>query len=201
MSRDPKHTIYDYTSPEFLANETNDGDSCGGITMGLVSTNKTYTYDAANRLTSVTDGDGAITTHDDPHGRAIDPAAPPLPPPAEPLPPMEPMQRLLGHTFELRLSGSEEQRQAIYLPPVPPGDRIVVTTVQVRSLVTRGADAAMAGTVIGTIEVRTERRPMTDKHPERLVCIAQASDFGPNDLVVVHAEVTVFWVLCGQEST
>lgn len=167
--------------------------------MGLVSKNITFVYDSSTRRTTVTEDVETTTTFYDRYGRAIDLAAPPLPPPAEPLPPMEPIQRLYGHTFELRLSGSEEKRQAIYLPPIPPGDCIVVTTDQVRTFVTRGVDAAAGGTVIGTIDVRTEREAKTEERPERLVCIVQASDFGPEDLVVVRVEVTAYWVSGGKE--
>jgi hypothetical protein len=154
-------------------------------------------YDSEGRVTSQTNEADlkTTTTYYDRYSRVIDPAAPPLPPPAEPLPEMESILQLFTHTFEFRLAGSEEKRRTTSLLPIPSGDRIVVTTDRVRTFVTRRRESAAAGTPIGSIEVRTERRPKTAKDPETLVCIAQATDFGPDDLVVVQVDITAWWVL------
>ena len=95
-----------------------------------------------------------------------------------------PVVLLSAHTFEFRLSGSEEQEQSLELPPIPRGDGFVVGASQVRSFVTRDPGAADAA--IGSIEVRTEVRA------QRLVCSARLSDFGPADLVVVQVEGPVY---------
>jgi hypothetical protein len=123
----------------------------------------------------------------------IDPAAPPLPPPDGPL------LQLFKHTFEFRLLGGEVQKSEIRLPFVPPDERIVVTTGQVRTFVTRGGESAAASNLIGDVEVSTEQLPKTANDNGKLVCTAEASDFGPGDLIVVGVDVTVYWVMCTGE--
>jgi hypothetical protein len=163
---------------------------------------KTYVYDSQYRLTSQTDDVVETrTTYYDRYGRVIDPAAPPLPPPAEPLPPEEPIVRLYTHTFEFRLLGAEVQRLGIELPLIPPNDRILVTTDQVRTFVTRGGESAAASNLIGGVEVSTEQCPRTAKHNGKLVCTAQATDFAPGDLVVVGVDVTLYWVMFRNEAS
>jgi YD repeat-containing protein len=172
-------------------------DSESGNTRDPYRTVTTYVYDANARLTSqASEGVETRTTHYDSYGRVIDPAAPPLPEPSEPPPELEPIQRLFAHTFEFRLSSSEEKLEVRELPPVPPCDRIVVTTDRVRTMVSRGRESPAASTVIGSIEIQTEVRPKTANGPATLVCVAAVRDFGPDDLVVIQVEVTVSWVLC-----
>jgi hypothetical protein len=167
--------------------------------MGADPINAAYVYDADGRLASITDLGLPVTTNYDRYGRVIDPAAPPLPPPAEPLPPEEPIVRLFTHTFEFRLLGAEVQRRAIELPRIPPNDRIVVTTDHVRTFVTRSGESAAASNLIGGVEVSTEQLPKTANDNGKLVCTAQATDFGPGDLIVVGVDVTVYWVMCTGE--
>ena len=146
--------------------------------MDSDSRHKSYSYDCADRIPGEPEKSETWTTHYDSYGRVIVPGAPPLPAPSDPLPPPEPICRLFSHTFELRLAGSEEKRSSTFLAKIPPGDRLLVTIDQVRTFVTRGGEPAAASNLIGGVEVRTERHPATSERPERLVCIAQASDFG-----------------------
>jgi len=92
--------------------------------------------------------------------------------------------RRFVHTFEFRLSGSEEVKQAIPLPHVlPASDCLMAAAKAVRISVTRNPDATKAS--IGGVEVHAEVR---GKH---VVCIARVTDFTADDLVVVQADVIV----------
>jgi hypothetical protein len=179
-----------------------DDDSGGGFTTSSSSSSDSVkrvdVYDSAGRLISPIDYSVTKTTDFGGQNQASDPAAGPAT--SEPLSVMEPILQLFRHTFEFRLSGSEEKWLAINLPPISAGACMVATIDRVRAFVTGSGEAA-ASTPIGGIEVWTERRPKTAELPETLVCVAQASDFGPNDLVVIQVDVTVHCVHCGGRSS
>ena len=146
-------------------------------------------YDFAGRLTRTINGGVRPGTDHDWPNEVSEPAAGP----ASSEPPAA-MLRLFKHTFEFRLSGSEEKRFAIDLGPIREWDWILVTTDRVRAFVTGSGESAAPSAVIGGIEIWTEQCPRTSERSETLVCVAQATDFGSNDLIVIQVDVTVHCV-------
>ena len=142
-----------------------------------------YTYDSAGRLISCMDKQGTVhvMNYD---GTGKPKGAVPLADAAVPVPAEAQTVRRFVHTFEFRLSGSEEVKQAIPLPHVlPASDCLMAAAKAVRISVTRNPDATKAS--IGGVEVHAEVR---GKH---VVCIARVTDFTADDLVVVQADVIV----------
>jgi hypothetical protein len=148
-------------------------------------------YDFAGRLTRTINGGVRTGTDHDCRNDVSDPAAGPAS-----SKPRAVMLRLLTRTFEFRLSGSEEKRLAIDLGRVRERDCVLVTTDRVRAFVTGSEESAAPSAVIGGIEVWTEKGPRTSERSETFVCVAQATDFGANDLIVVQVDVTVHCVGC-----
>jgi len=115
-----------------------------------------------------------------PRGGQLDSEGPP-PAPSEATRPAAPRTM---HTFEFRLSGSEEMQQSIQLQDGPAGDTLSAAAECVRVSVTRSPHASTAS--IGGVEVHAK------VHGEHLVCVARVTDFLADDLVVVQADVLVF---------
>jgi hypothetical protein len=88
------------------------------------------------------------------------------------------------HTFEFRLSGSEEVEQSIPLPHAPASACLMAAAKAVRVSVTRSPDAQAAS--IGGVEVHAEVRG------NQVICVARVTDFSADDLVVVQADVIVY---------
>lgn len=158
--------------------------------MGADLMNGAKAYDAASHLSDTIDRGAPITTGSGPDSPLVD-AALPARKQAASHPPTQPIGLYFTKTFEIRLLGSEVQSRSIDMP-VLSDYRIVVSTDRVRTFVTRGAAPSTASNLIGGVEVSTAWRAGTPPALDALVCTAQAADFGPDDLVVVGVEVTVF---------
>lgn len=148
-------------------------------------------YDYAGPLIRRTNYGARTGTDDDCHNYVGDSAAGPAS--SKPVAAMFP---LLTHTFEFRLSGSEVKRLTIDLPPIGEQGGIVVTTDRVRAFVTGSGESGAPSAAIGGIEVWTEQCAKTSERSETLVCVAQATDFDANDLIVIQVDVTVHCVRC-----
>ena len=144
----------------------------------------TFVYDAVGRLTSCVDRDGLfqVVNYD---GTGSPKGAAPRDN-AVILVPADVTGRTgqrFAHTFEFRLSGSEEVEQSIPLPPVPASACLMAAAKAVRVSVTRSPDAKAAS--IGGVEVHAEVRG------KQVICVARVTDFSADDLVVVQADVIV----------
>jgi len=111
---------------------------------------------------------------------------------SEPLPPTKPRELFFTKTLEFRLRGTDVQRRSIELPTTLSEYRIVPSVNHVRTFVTRGPESATASNLIGGVEVSIEGRSGTLPEVDSIVCTVQSGDFGPEDLVVVGVDITVF---------
>src|SRR5258708_19297366 len=143
-----------------------------------------YSYDSASRLTAGVDGQGTVHVMNydadgNPKGvmRRADAAI------AAATKAARHTVRRFVRTFEFRLSGSEEAKRSMPLPTVPASDCLMAATQAVRISVTRSPQRATAS--IGGVEVHAEVRG------EQVICVARVTDFSPDDLVVVQANVIV----------
>jgi hypothetical protein len=158
--------------------------------MGADLMNVAKAYDAGGHLSNTGDRGAPTTAGSGPDSPLVDPTVPARQQ-ASPHPPTQPIGLYFTKTFEIRLLGSEVQSHSIDMP-VLSDYRIIVSTDRVRTFVTRGGVPAAASNLIGGVEVSTEWRAGTPPELDALVCTAQATDFGPDDLVVVGVDITVF---------
>jgi YD repeat-containing protein len=141
-----------------------------------------YTYNGAGRLISCMDKAGSVHVMNyDSTGKPK--VAVPLADAVVPVPPAANTVRRFVHTFEFRLSSSEEAKQSIPLPHLLVSGCLMAATKAVRMSVTRSPDRAT--TSIGGVEVHAEVR---GKH---VICVGRVTDFTADDLVVVQADVIV----------
>ena len=144
----------------------------------------TFTYDANG--TFLPNGPEAPIAYDA-DGRVGDPIEPR--PPVEQSAPsaLQPLQPLLRHRFSFRLSGSESQEQALPCDGLWP-DQCIVAIERIRAYVTRDAQTAPAPNTIADMQVDAQLQL------GRILCIAQASDLLPTELLVVEVDVALYAV-------
>jgi hypothetical protein len=83
--------------------------------------------------------------------------------------------------------------------PVLSDYRIVVSTDRVRAFVTRSTAPGSTSNPIGGVEVSSAWCKSTPPELDALICTAQTTEFGRDDLIVVGVDVTVFLLPRGDE--
>jgi hypothetical protein len=144
-------------------------------------------YEQGTTTTMVCSGNATIMDHDDGDGGLADRSSPLRP--ASRGPAVDPMAEAMTHTFEFRLSASEQQVQSIGLRATPHGHRAIAGIRHVRAFITREGESAAVGRGIGGVEVWTEMRPQAC--PATLECFARLSDFDAAEFVVVQVDVVI----------
>jgi hypothetical protein len=144
-------------------------------------------YGQGTTTTMVCSGNATTMAQDDADGELVDCSS--LLRPASRGPAVDAMAEAITHTFEFRLSASEQQVQSIGLRANPQGYRAIAGIRHVRAFITREGESAAGSRGIGGVEVWTETRPQA--RPATLECFARLSDFDAAEFVVVQVDVVI----------
>jgi hypothetical protein len=97
----------------------------------------------------------------------------------------KPVRPWFSDTIEMRLSGAETQERLVPVEWAEAG-RDVLALTRVRAFLTRQGEPAGRSSAIGGIAVRA------DLQEHGILCIAESSDLGRGDLIVVQVDVAVY---------